>query len=375
MTRDPEPPEEDPRKQTPSPKEEADPATKALRLNKERAELVAALDSADFTTMKTRVAAILNLHRESRNSDVTLALKYWEIFQPEIYNAAGIHPRDLFKLERFHLIVRVRAKIQNEYGLFPADEGIRRHRRTREENMQDAVIQDNAPRRLINIFSDETGKTDRYVIVAAVWVLDSHAVFSLTRAVLNWKDQSPWARREVHFARFGKQDPDPLAQYLDVVTANRQFLGFKFAAVERAMVRRPIEEVVAKLHEYMLIEGANHEITSNRIALPRELELTMDEEQSLDPFALSEMKRRVNDAYSIAHGEQLLLAEARTASSRNSVPIQLADVVAGALNRRMNYEGDRNVKDELADLIIDRLGLEIQERALAELDSSAFLLV
>lgn len=349
-----------------------DPVAKGLRLEKERGELVAALDSADFTAMKTRVGAVLNLHPDARNSDVTLALKYWELFQPDLYNPNGIRPKDLFKLERFHYIVRARAKIQNEYGLFQADEAVQRHRRAHEEDMQEAVIRDSNPRRLLSIFSDEIGKTDRFVIVASVWMLDAYAMFSLTRSVFDWKARSAWAKREVHFSKFGKNDAEPLTQYLDVINANRQFLGFKFIAIERSRTRRSIEDIVAKLHEHMLIVGSEHEIATGRFDLPREVTLTVDEEQSLDPFALSEMKRRINDAYAASHGEGLILTEAKSASSRNSAPIQLADVLAGALNRRMNHEGDRNIKDDLADMIIERLGLDFAEAEFPALDSSAF---
>ena len=87
---------------------------RAARLSTESAELVDALKSADFSALKTRVAGILNEYPHTRNSDVALALKYWEVFQSDLFNPRGIAPKDLFKLERQPNIVRVRAKIQNE---------------------------------------------------------------------------------------------------------------------------------------------------------------------------------------------------------------------------------------------------------------------
>ena len=81
---------------------------KLERIEKEKKELLASLAGGDFSTQKTKVAAILNLYPESRNSDITLALKYWETFQPGIYNKSGILPKYLFKLERLHYIVRAR---------------------------------------------------------------------------------------------------------------------------------------------------------------------------------------------------------------------------------------------------------------------------
>ncbi|MFP3458946.1 DUF3800 domain-containing protein, partial [Psychrobacter sp. SIMBA_152] len=46
-------------------------------------------------------------------------------------------------------------------------------------------------------------------------------------------------------------------------------------------------------------------------------------------------------------------------SSKNSALVQLADVVAGSVNRRLNFAGTRNHKDEIADLVIERLGIEL----------------
>jgi hypothetical protein len=342
-----------------------------LRRERERQDLLAALASADFSAMRTRVAGMLNLYPEARNSDVTLTLKYWETFQPEIYKPNGILPRDLFKLERSTNIVRARAKIQNEYGLFQADEKVRGYRKGREEEIEEAVIDDVPGRSMAFVYADETGKNDKYVIVASVWVLTGRAVFDAGRAIEAWKSGSAWSHREVHFSKFGKQDMDALSEYIGVVERNREFLSFKLIAVERAKTRRSIEEVVMKLHEHMMIRGCEHEVSTRRIDLPREFELTIDEDNSLDSFHLDEMRRRVNDEYQRSLEARANLVVAQTASSRNSHLIQLADVIAGAFNRRLNHVGDRNFKDDMADLVIDRLGLILDEGDVPDLDSSA----
>jgi hypothetical protein len=349
--------------------------TKLARIEKEKKELLASLAGADFSTQKTKVAAILNLYPESRNSDVTLALKYWETFQPDIYRETGILPKDLFKLERFHYIVRARAKIQNEYGLFKADDAVRHHRKKNEEVMYDAVKEDTAPRKLVTVFGDETGKTQDFVIVAAVWVLRGQAVYSITGTIMNWKDRSPWARREIHFSKFGKADFDILKQYLGVIQKNREFLSFKVIAIERSKTQRSIEEVIQKLHEHMLLRGVEHEITQGRFDLPREIGVTLDEEQSLDPFTLSEMKHSVATQFEQSYGKQLQLVNIETASSKHSVLVQLADLIAGAVNRRLNHKGEKNYKDEMADWIVSSLDIALNEEGIPGLDASALFKV
>ncbi|WP_368086245.1 DUF3800 domain-containing protein [Nitrosospira multiformis] len=55
----------------------------------------------------------------------------------------------------------------------------------------------------------------------------------------------------------------------------------------------------------------------------------------------------------------------------NSPLVQLADLVAGAVNRRLNHNGDRNSKDQMADLIIEQLELSLDKADLPELDAAA----
>jgi len=344
---------------------------KRQKIEKEKRELLASLATGDFSSQRSRVAAILNQYPASRNSDVTLALKYWSTFQPDLYNEAGILPRDMFKLERLHYIVRARAKIQNEYGLFLADPDIKRRRRANEEKMEQAVLADAAPRHVVKVFSDETGKNQKFVSVASVWVLSGRAVFTLNQAIRKWQDGSRLAGREIHFASFGKKDLESLQGYLEVVLANREFLSFKVVAVEKARTRRPIEEVVKKLHEFMLIKGVEHEVESGRMSLPREMEVVLDEEQSLDPFVLSDLKNSVANSCEVKYSTSLRIESIQAVSSRNSSLVQLADVVAGAVNRKLNHEGDRNYKDDMADLVFGMLDLDFSEDGIPGLDASA----
>lgn len=355
-------------------RKEEDPIAKQARLAKEAEALKASVLSADISALKHRVAGVLNLFPQTRNSDVSLALKYWETFQRDIYNPLGIAPADLFKLERVPNIVRVRQKIQNEYGLFVADDAVRKRRRGREDDIKEAVVEDPPARQFVSVFSDETGKTDRFAIVAAVWVLTGYAVYSISRAIDAWQDKSEWAGREIHFKDFRKNDVSVLPAYLDVIEKNRQYLSFKAIAVDQARTRRSISEIVRRLHEYMLIRGAQHEVDNKRIELPFKVNLTIDEEQSLDDIALADMQAQISGAYKRMYGDQLVLENLTAKPSHQSQLIQLADLVAGAVNRRRNYRGDRNHKDEMADAIIDRLGLIIEEGdAIVEADASVFL--
>lgn len=337
-------------------------AKRAAARLKAKDSLIASLAGGDFSNQQTRVAHILNLHPAARNSDVALALKYWETFQPDIYNPDGIKPADFFKLDRVPFLVRARAKIQNEYELFQAEEKVRRRRKGREDEMREAVLNDEAPRQTLQVFSDETGKGEDHVIIGSVWVLNGRAVYDVSKAIKDWQAASKFARREIHFSAFGKGDADAVSDYLNVVAANREFLSFKLIAVNKRNSRRPIEEVVQRLHEFMLVRGLRHEIESGRVGVPRHVAVTMDEEQSIDRIALTEIRNRVSEGIEQANLDGVVFEERFNAvSSKDSALVQLADVIAGAANRRLNFKGERNYKDEIADRVMDVLELKLEE--------------
>ncbi|MEZ0192238.1 DUF3800 domain-containing protein [Ralstonia solanacearum] len=344
-----------------TPEDEEARAKKQAKVQKEKAALQKSLAAGDFSTTRTRVAFILNLYKDTRNSDVTLAIKYWEQFQPELYSTHGILPQNLFKLERFHLIVRARAKIQNEYGLYLAEDAVRRHRRRNEEAMEADVIADAASRGVIQVFSDETGKTQRHVTVAAIWVLAGRAVYDVTRAVLKWKETSAWASREIHFARLGAKDVDVLQELLGIVVNHREFLSFKVISYDQEGSRRRVEDIVARLHEFMLIRGLEHEVGSARVALPLAVTVTLDEEPSLDEIARSDLKEAVERRYNELFGRRASIESVDSVRSHDSVLVQLADLVAGAVNRRLNHLAERGVKDDMADAIVEAFGLVDRE--------------
>lgn len=358
-----------------SAKEKTVDPEKLERLQRERTQLLESLAAGNFGQLRDRVGAVLNLHPDARNSDVTLALTYWQMFQPNIFKPTGIRPQDLFKLERYNLLVRARAKIQNEYGLFQADEAIKKNRKGREEAMHEAILADSIPRKVVQIFSDETGKNQDYVIVGSVWALTGRAVFTVTEAIESWRKTSDWSKREIHFASFGKKDAATLAAYLEVIQANKEFLSFKVIAVERSQAKTSIEATVEKLHEHLLIRGAEHEVGTGRVDLPRDIEVTIDHEQSLDKFCLAEIRSRVAQQYEHTYSGDLVLGQLQTANSRKSAFLQLADVVTGAVNRRLNHRGDRGYKDGMSDHIINVLSLSTTEEGIDGLDASALFFV
>ena len=377
MTDDPEvcPPEVTPKPPPKGKRPDEAPLSKQLRLEQEAQALQASIKEGALTDLKTRVAWVLNLYPHTRNSDIALSLKYWELYQPDVYNSTSLVPRDLFRLERTNNITRVRAKIQNEYQLFPADDAIKNHRKQHEEEIREEVIEDKPARNISYVFADETGKNQDYVCVAAVWVMTGYSVFKVSQSILNWKLTSPWGDKEIHFSDFKRHHEIALTEYLNLIVRNREFLSFKVIAIERATTRRPIDEIVHRLHEFMVTRGAKHEIDNRRIRLPYEIQLTVDAETSLDNIACADIKGRIAGDFALNYGDQLRIDSVDAVQSHKSPMVQLADIIAGAVNRRKNHQGDRGFKDDYADMIVEMLNIQLEQDDIPGIDATAWLAV
>ena len=79
---------------------------KQERLEAEKVATVRAVATAKFDTIQERVAWVLNHFPDTRNSDIALQLKYWERFEPDLYDGRAVEPKDMFKLTRLTSLQR-----------------------------------------------------------------------------------------------------------------------------------------------------------------------------------------------------------------------------------------------------------------------------
>jgi len=77
-----------------------------------------------------KVRRILKNYPETRNSDIELTIRLWWVFHRDKINSDGtVKIRELWNLPREDNIKRIRAKIQNDQGMFlPTDPQIIKER-------------------------------------------------------------------------------------------------------------------------------------------------------------------------------------------------------------------------------------------------------
>lgn len=320
-------------------------------------ELWKAIQAGDDKKLTTRVASILNRYPNTRNSDLTLQMQYWRVYNG--ITSETVNLKDLYKLERLTSITRARAKIQNEYQLFRADDEVRRRRRTREEEEKESQLLDKPSYKSIDVFSDETGKTADYVFVAGVWFLESQVASKVQRDFVKWSIEKEKAGvnlpKEFHFMKLQNNSSDHLELYkefFDLIMQNSAMISFKAVGVNKTKINRmSISDLVIKLYYQFVRLGVDHEISSERISLPHKINLTKDYDGESE-LVIENIKQEIGDNFRIHHGDDLVMDQLICMDSQKNIFLQFADLFAASINRKYNNPGNNN-KDKLAEYILD----------------------
>lgn len=337
-----------------APEPEGDGEEEAARAL-ERETLLSSALAGEEDTLDKRVAIILNHYPETRDSDIKLQLRYWEVF--EGYDGGSIEPTELFERARLTSLTRSRAKIQNTYRLFQASPDIRKRRGTlSEEEYQKAL--DTVPRfPTFAVFVDESGKTAQNLIVAGVWFGHAEETLSLTRKLAAWRTSTGFDK-ELHFKDLDETLAPHYAGAIDLLLREAASVSFKAISVPREGVRR-VDEALEEMFYHLLVEGVQHEHSTGRSPLPRSLQVWKDlEEKGRDKLLLAKLKDRVMQAGKGRFSSQLTVDEFEAVDSQKFDLMQLADLFAGSINRLLNRTGTRDgPKDRFARHLLKVVGM------------------
>ncbi|NKQ20712.1 DUF3800 domain-containing protein [Brevibacillus laterosporus] len=334
---------------------------KIEKRKKEKTRLISNLAQGNLDNLITRVAFVLNHFPETRNSDITLQIRYWETFQSDIYKGS-IDPKVMYMLERQTSLARARAKIQNEYKLFLANEKIRNFRRNKQETEKEIQLATKPEIPLISIYCDESGKTGNYAIVGSVWIIDKTRQAEIRNYFINWKQEKGLSTKdEFHFTEMKKHQLDLYKEFFAEVIKNSDAIGFKAVVVDKTKIRRPIDEIIMDLHYQVVHQGIEHEVINGRVALPRIVNFFKDEEDGQDALYETKLQQHLHSQFRLAFDDQLTLDIFSSVASFQNVFIQMADLYTGCLSRILNHQkqGEGNHKDKFTDYVLELLGLDL----------------
>ncbi|MCA9420308.1 MAG: DUF3800 domain-containing protein [Nitrospira sp.] len=329
---------------------------KQQKLDRERTIHLSRLTEINFEDTRTKVAFILNQYRATRDSDIALTLKYWQVFHRDLLGSNSISFDNFYKLPKFTSISRARAKIQNEYRLFQASNEISKYRANLDTEQRDIQVEDKPEDSLISIYCDESGKTGRYKIVASLWINDGYRFMEVWNELSSWKADKG-IEKELHFTKLGGQDISNVEEFIERVICHSDALGFKAVILDSHPVKSiSPEDLNFRLHYQLIINGIEHEVQSGRFSLPRCFSMTKDKDDGADKLRLVELEQKLKIDCQAFFNQKIIIEEVKAEESHSSLFIQLADLFAASLNRKLNSPGS-NYKDEIANKVLYLLGI------------------
>ncbi|KUO96952.1 DUF3800 domain-containing protein [Ferroacidibacillus organovorans] len=336
-----------------------DEIDKEKRHERESELLLGKLVSGNMTNLTTRVAFILNQYPDTRNSDITLQIKYWEKFQNKLYNSGKFNVEDLYALERLTSITRARAKIQNEYKLFRPNDIIRRFRRDREECEREVQLYTRPEIPTVSIYCDESGKTSKYIMVGSVWIHDFEREAELRKHFITWKENRGLkSSDEFHFTQMSRHQLPLYKDFVEEVIKISDMMSFVLVVAERSQGNK-IDDLVMELHYQLVLQGIDHEVAARRINFPRQINLFKDKEDGTDKLMVEKLRQLMVGGFNNYFQNKLQLALLDSLNSKFSVFIQIADLFTGCISRLMNQPEGNNHKDELAEHFTKLLKIRI----------------
>lgn len=327
------------------------------KIEKEKNELLNRLVANNIVYLKDRVAFILNNSVEARNSDIDLAWMYWQTYQSDRFDGTYITRDQMMKLTRLSSIARERARIQNQYKLFQADPEVKKFRYIREGNFKQAAIDDRPEGNgFYHVYIDETGKTQEYLSIGSLWILKHGGATDILKSmeIDRWKKERE-ITSEFHFNKVSKNSIEDYKLFFQMFLTMFPEVGFKLIVVSNKGISNQSTAIVDMTY-HLLDKGVKHEDETGRAPLPRRLQVSLDEEEKgSDRLKLENIKERLTGQK--IEGLHLGLFEAIPSSGNYF--IQIVDLFAAAVNRKLHNPEGTAFKDELADHILRLVGLDI----------------
>lgn len=327
-------------------------------IEKEKVELLNRVLSGNLQTKHDKVGFILNNNTSARNSDIELAWSYWSTFENHLFNGYHITKKELMKLTKINSLSRSRARIQNEYKLFQADDVVKKHRGVLANTMKEEAVEkkpEGLP--MYSVYIDETGKTQNFLSVGSLWIVDGYKAFQSYNEIKKWKDENN-INYEFHFAEVTKHKLENYKDFFLNFLKNNPTVGFKAIILNKKGISNT-NSAITDLTFHIIHKGINHENDTGRAPLPRLLQVWIDEEEKgSDQLKIENLKERLS-SQSISN---LYLGDFQAVDSKQNFGIQIVDIFTASINRKIhNPDSIGKPKDELANYVFELLKFDISD--------------
>jgi hypothetical protein len=332
-----------------------DPEEKQIKLDKKRESLLEKVSNLIDSDVLSRVGLILNHYPTTRDSDIELQIKYWELYEKDLINGNKIYLDEYRKLTKLTSISRSRAFIQNTLGLFQARPEIQELRGVAKDEIETSIKENKPDYPIAYIFADESGKNDTNIIVGGVWFLDGIVMNQFAGDLLAWK-QNERFKGEIKFKNINENNLKSYMKLVDIVIAKASLISFKAKVLKRAGLSN-IQDAICKMYAQMITTGVTNEIETGRMNLPRYLQIVKDaEEEGYDNLLLSEIQERLRNLSASQYNNKLDVLKCMKEDSRENAFLQIADLFTGCIARYANSQNTFSPKDILSKYFLDLTG-------------------
>ncbi len=338
------------------------PSSESVRIAAARERVLAAVNSSRLTTMEERVAWLLNNYPNTRDSDITLQIKYWQAFESDHYDGWPLSVREYYRLPKLTSISRARATIQNRLGLFQGSEEVRKRRKQLQDQQHTNAARKRANFRRYTIFVDESGKNEDNLVVGSMWYLEGTETLKIYNLLEDWKT-SRAIDYEFHFKAITEAKLPHYLELADLLAGSTAAVSFKVISVARRGIAN-LHEALLTLTYHLIARGVEHEHSTGRALLPRGIQVCKDaEEPGQDKLFAAELADRLKQAAATRFREDLYVEECSAEDSAGNVHLQLADLFTSSVHRQLNATGERkHPKDKFADYFLGKLGIRIDAK-------------
>lgn len=330
-----------------------------IEVTKQRQRLLNRLVQGELSSLPERIAFILNRYPETRDSNITLSIRYYEVFHPDRVRDGWIRLDDFYDLPKMYDMQRHRAKIQNEYGLFLANEEVRRRRLqlAKDARREFGTKDDALPS--VTIYCDESGKDRDYTVVGSIWFYNLNRVFEVEGKLSEWKQGKGYSR-EFKFSDLTYRTLPLAMEFFSLAVSQTDSISLKAVALETHSAQLHHDQLVYRLHYETMLKGVEFDLAHGRMRLPRVVFLAKDEDKVPDALWGAELGRKLRyDCQQFFSGE-IRVEEVFAVDSQDHTLLQVADLFTGSISRVLNRGTDvnGNEKDEFAAFVCDALSLD-----------------
>lgn len=326
----------------------------AQRLKREA--LLRAVNSCQLNTMEERVAWLLNHYPKTRDSDITLQVRYWKHFESDRFDGGDLAVSNYFRLAKLTSVARARATIQNKLKLFQASEEVKVRRKQLSENARDLALREHSNCRDYAIYVDESGKTQDYLVVGSTWYLNGSETLKTYQLVDDWKKSHKF-NDELHFKSITEAKLPHYCELADLIADHSSMVSFKAISVPRRGIA-DTQDALMNLTSHLLLRGIQHEHETSRARLPRRLAVCKDaEEVGQDRLFVANLSDRMKQAAASQFGGLLYVDDFSAEESAGNVLLQVADLFTSSVGRSLNVQGEKtHPKDRFAEYFLAKIG-------------------